>query len=65
MTTFINCPNCGERILWGPEALFRPFCSDRCKKIDMGAWATEKYTIPSETTEDPARKNLLPSIEDL
>ena len=33
------CPRCGEPSVWeGNE--FRPFCSERCKLIDLGAWAT-------------------------
>ncbi|MEY3263761.1 MAG: hypothetical protein RL717_1238, partial [Pseudomonadota bacterium] len=35
---------------------YRPFCSDRCKQIDLGAWAEEKYVIPGALPvedEDP------------
>jgi hypothetical protein len=41
---------------WVPESVFRPFCSDRCRLIDLGAWLTEKHAIPdaaAETDEDP------------
>jgi uncharacterized protein len=31
---------------WTPESKFRPFCSDRCKLIDLGAWASEEHAIP-------------------
>jgi endogenous inhibitor of DNA gyrase (YacG/DUF329 family) len=31
---------------WTPANKYRPFCSERCKQIDLGAWAEEKYTIP-------------------
>ncbi|AIU27054.1 pilus assembly protein [Pandoraea pnomenusa] len=55
MTTVVNCPTCGKKVVWGPQAKFRPFCSERCKQIDMGAWAAEKYTIPAESPDAPSR----------
>lgn len=42
----VNCPRCGAPVEWTPEARFRPFCSERCKLIDLGAWATESYRVP-------------------
>jgi endogenous inhibitor of DNA gyrase (YacG/DUF329 family) len=32
--------------VWAPESPYRPFCSERCKLIDLGAWASESYRIP-------------------
>ncbi|ENV31648.1 DNA gyrase inhibitor YacG [Acinetobacter gerneri] len=41
------CPRCGELTTWeGNE--YRPFCSDRCKLIDLGAWASGEYKLPTE-----------------
>jgi endogenous inhibitor of DNA gyrase (YacG/DUF329 family) len=34
---------------WSAESLYRPFCSDRCRLIDMGAWLTEQHKIPDES----------------
>lgn len=45
MTTVVNCPTCHRDVVWTPENRFRPFCSERCKQIDLGAWASGKYTI--------------------
>jgi uncharacterized protein len=42
-----NCPRCGAPVEWGPAAPFRPFCSERCKMIDLGAGAAEKYKVGS------------------
>jgi hypothetical protein len=42
----VACPTCGARVPWTPESKFRPFCSERCKMIDLGAWANESYRIP-------------------
>lgn len=42
----IKCPTCGKPTLFSPQNASRPFCSERCKLIDLGAWAEEKYAIP-------------------
>ena len=46
----IRCPRCGKQAEYeGNE--FRPFCSERCKLLDLGAWADEAYAIPTGTTD--------------
>jgi uncharacterized protein len=54
----VSCPQCGAAVEWTPASKWRPFCSERCKLIDLGAWATESYRIPvaqpSESTGAPA-----------
>jgi endogenous inhibitor of DNA gyrase (YacG/DUF329 family) len=52
MTTVVDCPTCSAKVEWKPENKFRPFCSERCKKIDLGAWAEEKYAIPAAPPKD-------------
>lgn len=42
----VNCPTCSKPVEWKPESRFRPFCSERCKLIDIGAWASESYRVP-------------------
>ena len=45
----VKCPQCGrETEFTGNE--FRPFCSERCKLLDFGDWADERFAIPSETS---------------
>ena len=44
----INCPTCGNQNTWYSENTFRPFCSYRCKLIDLGEWASEARKIPSD-----------------
>jgi len=44
----ITCPICGKNNTWHLENKFRPFCSHRCKLIDLGEWAKETRTIPGE-----------------
>ncbi len=48
----VACPHCGTIIEWSPQNHFRPFCSERCKMIDLGAWATERYRVPVVETDE-------------
>ncbi|ENX1568057.1 DNA gyrase inhibitor YacG, partial [Neisseria gonorrhoeae] len=41
----VKCPTCQTAVVWKPENAFRPFCSQRCKLIDLGGWADGKYTV--------------------
>jgi uncharacterized protein len=38
---------------FSPDNKWRPFCSERCKMIDLGAWATESYRVPAEEQDEP------------
>jgi endogenous inhibitor of DNA gyrase (YacG/DUF329 family) len=38
--------------VYAPFNPFRPFCSERCRLMDLGAWATESYRIPAKRAED-------------
>lgn len=42
----VACPQCGKRLPWTAENRFRPFCSERCRQIDLGAWAAGEYRVP-------------------
>ncbi|MES1981465.1 MAG: DNA gyrase inhibitor YacG [Pseudomonadota bacterium] len=42
----VACPQCGKDVIWNNDNPYRPFCSERCKLIDLGQWATESYRIP-------------------
>jgi endogenous inhibitor of DNA gyrase (YacG/DUF329 family) len=54
---YVSCPRCGAQVAWVPESAFRPFCSERCRMIDLGAWATEQYRVPAEPErEGPQEK---------
>lgn len=48
----VNCPRCRKEIAYLTDNPWRPFCSQRCAEIDLGAWANENYRIESEE-EDP------------
>lgn len=42
------CPTCHKQIEYKLDNAYRPFCSDRCKLIDLGEWADESRKIPGE-----------------
>jgi len=41
----VPCPTCQTLSDFAPSNPWRPFCSERCKLIDLGAWASDQYTI--------------------
>lgn len=43
----VKCPSCGKAVEWRAESRFRPFCSERCRQLDLGAWASESYRVPA------------------
>jgi endogenous inhibitor of DNA gyrase (YacG/DUF329 family) len=45
--TVVACPTCRAPVRWQPESVYRPFCSKRCKLIDLGQWASEGYRVPA------------------
>lgn len=49
----IACPQCGATVEWTPVARWRPFCSERCKLIDFGGWASEAYRVPTAEAPNP------------
>lgn len=52
----IRCPVCKKYTTW-EENPYRPFCSERCKLIDLGAWASEDYKIPGRKEEEEDEEN--------
>lgn len=47
----VTCPNCKAPVPWTAESRFRPFCSARCRGIDLGAWASDTYRVAGQ--EEP------------
>jgi len=43
----VPCPTCGKPSLYAPTNPWRPFCSERCRSADLGAWASESYRVAS------------------
>lgn len=46
----VKCPTCSAAVEWNEEHCWRPFCSERCKLIDLGSWFDESNRIPGEDT---------------
>jgi uncharacterized protein len=52
MARSVPCPSCGKSVEWTEANAFLPFCSERCKTIDLGAWAAERYRVPVVEDKD-------------
>ena len=48
----VRCPACGGDSIYATSNPCRPFCSQRCKDLDMGAWAAEHFRVPTEAPPD-------------
>ena len=48
----VRCPSCGGDSVYAPDNLYRPFCSQRCKNNDFGAWASEQFSVPDTAPPD-------------
>jgi endogenous inhibitor of DNA gyrase (YacG/DUF329 family) len=47
----LNCPTCKKLVLWNEDYPYRPFCSDRCRLIDLGEWASETHKIAGDSLD--------------
>ena len=41
----VRCPTCKSLSEWSSSNASRPFCSPRCKDIDLGAWASDAFVV--------------------
>ena len=48
----VRCPACGGDSVYATDNPYRPFCSERCKNLDLGAWASESFRMPTEAPPD-------------
>ncbi|ODU11294.1 MAG: DNA gyrase inhibitor YacG [Rubrivivax sp. SCN 71-131] len=48
----VPCPGCRQPSRYGPQNPWRPFCSERCRSLDLGAWASEAYRVPAQSPPD-------------
>ena len=44
----VPCPTCGKAVEWSESARWRPFCSERCRLIDLGEWMSEAHRIAGD-----------------
>lgn len=56
MSKTVACPTCGKPVTWTPDAKWRPFCSERCRLIDLGDWIDERRRI-----DEPAGEGCAPA----
>ncbi|MCA9185457.1 MAG: DNA gyrase inhibitor YacG [Planctomycetales bacterium] len=59
--TAVRCPVCGHLFTKESTDAF-PFCSVRCRQIDLGRWLDEAYGLPAESDEEPDE---FPEVEEL
>lgn len=48
MSVEVRCPRCGKKVPWTEQQRWRPFCSERCRLIDLGQWANEEHRIAGD-----------------
>ena len=53
----VRCPTCQKLFIYG-ESKFRPFCSERCKMIDLGRWFKEEYTVAAVDQTPPDEEQI-------
>ena len=51
MVKSVKCPTCSNDVLWQEDQKWKPFCSERCKLIDLGEWASEGHSIAGESVQ--------------
>ncbi len=57
----VACPSCGKSVPWSAASPWRPFCSKRCRLIDLGAWFGEEHRIAGP--EDEPRAYPIPDAD--
>jgi endogenous inhibitor of DNA gyrase (YacG/DUF329 family) len=55
MATTVKCPTCQRPVPWVPESKYKPFCSNRCRLIDLGDWLDESHRISEPAGEELGR----------
>ena len=51
---FVVCPHCKGESVYHVSNAARPFCSPRCKAMDLGAWASEDFRVAAVNSTDPS-----------
>jgi endogenous inhibitor of DNA gyrase (YacG/DUF329 family) len=58
-----QCPHCDREVAW-PETKTYPFCSERCRLIDLGAWASGDYRVPGEPASEEDLRPWVPTDDE-
>ena len=56
----MRCPICRKPVDPSPVNRYRPFCSERCRRVDLGTWAGEEYRVPGAKADDREHPDDLP-----
>lgn len=57
----VTCPACRQPALFAPANPWRPFCSQRCRHNDLGAWASESYRVAGEPVDENGQRREPPA----
>ena len=60
----VRCPHCGGPARYAADNPWRPFCSERCRSRDLGAWASERFRIEGAPPEAPEGEAVPPKLGD-
>lgn len=60
----VQCPRCKKTTAYSKSNMYRPFCSERCQMIDLGAWAEERHVISQEDSTDSSEQAPNPQVSD-
>ena len=52
ISKIVRCPNCAGDSFFSSDNVYRPFCSERCKNIDFGVWASESFRMLADAPPD-------------
>lgn len=58
----MKCPTCEKEALWQDNP-FRPFCSERCKLVDLGKWVNDEYRVPGREIATDNRRDIQPDSD--
>jgi endogenous inhibitor of DNA gyrase (YacG/DUF329 family) len=53
----VRCPTCQREVIWVAESKWRPFCSERCRMVDLGAWFAGERSIAGDSQEPPPEES--------
>lgn len=60
----LRCPGCSKQTVWSARNAYRPFCSERCRLIDLGEWASEGHVIAGHPlVDDVLSGDLEPDVD--
>ena len=63
MRRIVRCPGCGGDSVYAASNPSRPFCSERCRNADLGAWASEGYRVPAQPAPEDGVEGELPAAD--